>query len=179
MIVITGAMTPTGAPPPVAMDDVEYLRQMYANGAKGFFDAVGAHPSGFANPPDALYQGGDFDPARGYDDHRSFFFRNTMEEYRRVMVENGDGDKTIWPTEFGWPVWRFQGDARFVFAQGNSLEQQAQFTVKAYQLGKEWGWVGTMFLWNLDYNVTAPNSELANFGIVGSPAYDALAKMPK
>jgi hypothetical protein len=179
MIVITGALTPTGAPPPVAMDDVEYLRQMYANGAKGFFDAVGAHPSGFANPPDALYQGGDFDPTRGYDDHRSFFFRNTMEEYRRVMVDNGDGDKTIWPTEFGWPVWRFQGDARFIFAQGNSLEQQAEFTVKAYQLGKEWGWVGTMFLWNLDYNMTAANSELANFGIVGSPAYDALARMPK
>jgi spore germination protein YaaH len=179
MIVVTGALTPTGAPPPVALDDVEYLRQMYANGAKGFFDAVGAHPSGFANPPDALYQGGDFDPARGYDDHRSFFFRNTMEDYRRVMVENGDGDKTIWPTEFGWPVWRFTGDARFVFAQENSPDEQAQFTVKAYQLGREWGWVGTMFLWNLDYNVTAGNSELANFGIVGTPTYDALAKMPK
>jgi spore germination protein YaaH len=179
MIVVSGAMTPTGAPPPAAMDDVEYLRQMYANGAKGYFDAVGAHPSGFANPPDALFQGVDYDPARGYDDHRSFFFRNTMEEYRRVMVENGDGDKTIWPTEFGWPVWRFAGDARFIFAQENSLQQQAEFTVRAYQLGKEWGWVGTMFLWNLDYNVTAANSELANFGIVGAPAYDALANMPK
>ena len=179
MIVVTGAMTPTGAPPPAALDDVEYLRQMYANGAKGFFDAVGAHPSGFANPPDALYQGGDYDPARGYDDHRSFFFRNTMEEYRQVMVANGDGDKTIWPTEFGWPVWRFAGDARFTFAQENSLERQADYTVRAYQLGKEWGWVGTMFLWNLDYNVTASNTELANFGIVGTPTYDALAGMPK
>ncbi|MCG3209098.1 MAG: hypothetical protein FOGNACKC_02717 [Anaerolineae bacterium] len=179
MIVVSGALTPTGAPPPAALDDVEYLRQMYANGAKGFFDAVGAHPSGFANPPDALYQGGDFDPTRGFDDHRSFFFRNTMEEYRQVMVANGDGDKTIWPTEFGWPVWRFTGDARFTFAQGNSLEKQAQYTVKAYQMGKEWGWVGTMFLWNLDYNVTAGNTELANFGIVGTPTYDALANMPK
>ncbi len=179
MIVVSGALTPTGAPPPAALDDVEYLRQMYANGAKDYFDAVGAHPSGFANPPDALFAGGDFDPTRGYDDHRSFFFRNTMEEYRRVMVENGDGHKTIWPTEFGWPVWRFTGDQRFVFAQGNSLEQQAQFTVRAYQMGKEWGWVGTMFLWNLDYNVTAASTELANFGIVGAPAYDALANMPK
>jgi hypothetical protein len=179
MIVVSGAMTPTGAPAPAAMDDVEYLRQMYANGAKGFFDAVGAHPSGFANPPDALFQGGDYDPARGYDDHRSFFFRNTMEEYRRVMVENGDGSKTIWPTEFGWPVWRFHGDARFTFAQQNSLERQAEYSVKAYELGREWGWVGTMFLWNLDYNITAGNTELANFGIVGSPTYDALANMPK
>ncbi len=179
MIVVSGAMTPTGAPPPAAMDDVEYLRQMYANGAKGHFDAVGAHPSGFANPPDALFQGGDYDPARGYDDHRSFFFRNTMEDYRRIMVENGDDSKTIWPTEFGWPVWRFHGDQRFVFAQENSIEEQAQFSVQAYQLGKSWGWVGTMFLWNLDYNLTAGNTELANFGIAGTPTYDALANMPK
>lgn len=179
MIVVAGAMTPTGAPPPVALDDLEYLRQMYANGVKGHFDALGSHPSGFANPPDALFQGGDFDPNRGYDDHRSFFFRNTMEEYRQIMVANGDGNKTIWPTEFGWPVWRFTGDERFVFAQENSVERQAQNTVRAYQMGKEWGWVGAMFLWNLDYNITSPNSELANFGIAGTPTYDALAAMPK
>jgi len=179
MIVVAGALTPTGAPPPVALDDLEYLKQMYANGAKGYFDAIGAHPSGFANPPDALYQGGDYDPSRGYDDHRSFFFRNTMEEYRRIMVENGDGGKTIWPTEFGWPVWRFTGDERFVFAQQNSEAQQAEYTVRAYQMARDWGWVGTMFLWNLDYNVTAPNSELANFGIAGTQTYNALANMPK
>ena len=46
-------------------------------------------------------------------------------------------------------------------------------------MGKEWGWVGTMFLWNLDYNLTAGNTELANFGIAGTPTYDALANMPK
>jgi spore germination protein YaaH len=179
MIVVSGALTPTGAPPPAAMDDLEYLRQMYGLGAKDYFDAVGAHPSGFANAPDALFQGGDFDPARGYDDHRSFFFRNTMEEYRRIMVENGDGNKTIWPTEFGWPVWRFTGDERFVFAKENSVQQQAAYTVRAYQMGKEWGWVGTMFLWNLDYNLTAGATELANFGIAGTPTYDALAGMAK
>jgi len=26
--------------------------------------------------------------------------------------------------------------------------------VDAYPLGQEWGWVGPMFLWNLDYGVT-------------------------
>ncbi|MBN1995016.1 MAG: cellulase family glycosylhydrolase [Anaerolineae bacterium] len=178
MIVVSGALTPTGAPPPGAMDDQEYLKQMYTHGLKQYCDAIGAHPSGFANPPDALFAGGDYDPSRGYDDHRSFFFRNTMEAYRQIMVENGDGAKTIWPTEFGWPVMRYD-DGRFPFAAENSLERQAQWTVQAYQMGQQWGWVGTMFLWNLDYNVTAGNTELANFGIVGAPAYDALANMPK
>ncbi len=178
MIVVSGAPTPTGAPPPAATDDVGYLRQMYANGLKEYSDAIGAHPSGFANPPDALFAGGDFDPNRGFDDHRSFFFRNTMEAYRQVMVENGDSAKTIWPTEFGWPVMRYD-DGRFPFASDNTLDEQAQFTVRAYQMGKEWGWVGTMFLWNLDYNVTAGGKELANFGILGTKTYDALAGMPK
>ena len=52
MIVVTGAMTPTGAPPPAAIDDVDYLRQMYANGAKGLMDAVGSHPYGGPWPHD-------------------------------------------------------------------------------------------------------------------------------
>jgi len=178
MIVVSGAPTPTGAPPPAAMDDLEYLRQMYAHGLKDYSDAIGSHPSGFANPPDALFTGGDYDPARGYDDHRSFFFRNTMESYRQIMVENGDSAKTIWPTEFGWPVMRHD-DGRFPFAAENTLERQAQWSVQSYQLMKSWGWVGTAFLWNLDYNVTAGHTELANFGIVGAPAYDALANMAK
>jgi uncharacterized protein YgiM (DUF1202 family) len=183
MIVVSGAPTPTGAPPPIAVDDVLYLRQMYERGLKDVSDAIGAHPSGFANPPDVFYPGGDYDPNRGYDDHRSFFFRNTMEEYRKVMVEFGDGDKTIWLTEFGWPVWRWWGDERFVFAQDNTLEEQAHYIRRAYEMGKEWGWVGVMFLWNLDYAVTTPNSEMANYSILTvngpTPAYEALRTLPK
>ncbi len=182
MIVVSGALTPTGAPPPFAVDDQQYLRQMYDRGLKDVCDAVGAHPSGFANPPDVRWPEGDL-PDKGYDDHPSFFFRNTMEDYHNIMVEYGDGNKTIWPTEFGWPVWRFTGDDRFSFAQQNSLEQQAQYTKRAYELGKQWGFVGTMFLWNLDYAITAPNSELANFSILTgggpTPAYAALQSMPK
>lgn len=175
--VVSGALVPTGAPEPAAIDDVEYLGQMYANGAQGYFDALGAHPSGFANPPDAVYEGGDYDPNRGYDDHRSFFFYNTLEAYRQVMVENGDEATLIWPTEFGWPVSHFTGDERFKFAQENTMAEQAEYTVRAFEMGYERPWVGPMFLWNLDYNITAPNTALANFGILGTPTYDALVEM--
>ena len=182
MIVVSGAPTPTGAPHPYAVDDQLYLRQMYERGLKDVSDAIGAHPSGFANPPDVRWPDGDL-PNKGYDDHPSFFFRNTMEDYYRIMTEFGDGGKTIWPTEFGWPVWRFHGDERFVFAQENSLDEQAQFVRRAYEMGKSWGFVGTMFLWNLDYAVTHPNTELANFSIVTgagpTPAYGALQGLQK
>jgi Mg-chelatase subunit ChlD len=177
IIVVSGGLTPTGAPPPFAMDDTQYLQQMYAQGARDYFDALGVHLPGFANPPDANYSGGDYDRTRGYDDHRSFFFRNSAEAYRQVMVENGDQAKLLWVTEFGWPVWRFTDDRRFIFAQDNTLEEQAEYTVRAFEMGREWGWVGPMFLWNLDYNLTAPDTELANFGILNSPTYKALAAL--
>ncbi len=50
MIVVSGALTPAGNVGEYAVDDVIYLEQMYANGAKGFFDALGAHPSGYNCP---------------------------------------------------------------------------------------------------------------------------------
>jgi hypothetical protein len=34
-----------------------------------------------------------------------------------------------------------------------------------------------MFLWNLDYGLTAPDTALADFGILDIPAYDALVEM--
>ncbi len=182
MIVVSGAMTPTGLGPPTAVDDQHYLRQMYERGLKDFCDAIGAHPSGFHNPPDARFPEGNL-PDQGYDDHPSFFFRNTMEDYRQIMIQYGDANKAIWPTEFGWPVWRFHGDARFVYAQNNSLEEQAQFIKRAFEMSRDWGWVGPSFLWNLDYGVTAANTELANFSILTAggptPAYHALKGMPK
>ena len=70
-------------------------------GAKRCFDAVGAHPSGYNNPPDAKF--GYSNPAEpSFKNHPSFFFRDTMERYREVMVANGDAGKRVWPTEFGW-----------------------------------------------------------------------------
>ncbi len=183
MIVVSGAMTPAGNVGDLAVDDIEYLWQMYNSGLKGFFDGLGSHPSGYNCPangdwrtvqdPNAFNFRGTFE-----NRHHSWCFRGTMEGYREVMVANGDGDKAIVPTEFGWAV---SGNPQqgYEYARDNTLEEQAQWIVEAYQIAKNWGWVGPMFLWNLDYGVTAPDTELANFGIINRPAYDALVNMPK
>lgn len=178
MVVVAGAPTPTGVNDgSTAIDDVVYLQRMYAAGAKNCFDAVGAHPSGYNNPPDAKF--GYNNPAEpSFKNHPSFFFRDTLERYRQVMVANGDAGKRIWPTEFGWAS-TGSPHGGYEYARENTPEEQAQFIVQAYQLAKSWGWVGPMFLWNLDYNVTQPSTELAAFGIMGRPAQDALARMPK
>jgi len=53
-VVISGALTPTGYNDgDVAIDDRVYLEQMYQAGLARYCDAVGAHPSGYNNPPDA------------------------------------------------------------------------------------------------------------------------------
>ena len=178
MVVVAGAMTPTGVNDgSTAIDDVVYLQRMYAAGAKGCFDAIGAHPSGYNNPPDAKF--GYSNPAEpSFKNHPSFFFRDTMERYRAVMVANGDAGKRIWPTEFGWASTPSPHNG-YEYARDNTPDEQASFTRQAYQLAKGWGWVGPMFLWNLDYNVTQPSTELAAFGIMGRPAQSALSTMPK
>ena len=186
-LVISGALTPTGAPAPWAMDDFLYLEGMYQNGLRNYCDGVGAHPSGYNVPPDADWRTVTDDKAifRGPFDnrHHSWSFRATMEGYRNIMVKYGDANKRIWPTEFGWassptPVVNYE------YAADNTLEEQAQWTVRAYQMMKAWGWVGPAFLWNLNFKVVAPGSEQAQWGIVDEawnplPVYQALAAMPK
>lgn len=185
--VISGAPTPTGAPAPWAMDDFAYLEAMYQNGLKDYSDGIGAHPSGFNVSPDV--GGGqaacDFISSQGSSytgpcnsPHHSWSFRNTMEGYRNIMVKYGDTNKRIWPTEFGWAT-GWVGASGYEYANDNTPDEQAQWTVRAYELMKSWGWVGPAFLWNLNYGVTNPGTELAQWGIVGRPVYSALANMPK
>ena len=191
-IVVAGALTPTGVNDGViAIDDVVYLEQMYQAGLKNYCDAIGAHPSGYNMPPDALP--GYNDPTAGFrgpfdNPHHSWSFRATMESYRNVMVRYGDGRKQIWPTEFGWASVEGLGVAPargYEYAADNTEQEQAQFLVKAFQMARNWGWVGPMFVWNLNFGpVCGAADEKAAFGIVRPdwsrrPAFAALRDMPK
>jgi len=188
-IVVSGALTPTGVDDGEwAIDDLAYLQQMYGAGLKDACDAVGVHPSGYANPPDVYYRQGDFDPARVFDDHRVFFFRNTMEDSYTVMVQNGDGDKAVWATEFGWGTTDGMGtepNPGYDYTADIDEDQQAEYIVGAYVWAKEWGHAGAMFLSNLNAaSVLGAEDAAAKFSIVhedGSPrpAYVALREMAK
>jgi hypothetical protein len=87
------------------------------------------------------------------------------------------------PTEFGWAAGGSYHPA-YKYADDNDLNEQAQWTVEAYNMMKQWGWVGPAILWNLNFRVVANGTEKAQWGIVGPgweplPAYNALAAMPK
>ena len=174
VIVVSGAPTPTGVTSDTAIDDVAFLTQLYQNGLKQYSDAIGAHPSGFGNPPDVA--AGTPNPTGQFQGHRSFYFRGTMETYRQVMVQFGDANKQIWPTEFGWGV-DPSPKPGYEYEKFISPDQQAAWLVKSYQMMKAWGWVGVAILWNLDFDDMG--NETGAFHVTGRPAFDALAGMAK
>jgi len=191
MTVVSGALTPAGSNGNLAMDDFQYLEEMFQAGMANYADAIGAHPSGYNVPPSKTYQeacaaiqisGNSFNGACD-SPHHSWSFRSTMEGYRSIASRYGASNKRIWPTEFGWAAGG-AFDNRYAYANDNSLEEQAQWTVEAYQMMKSWGWVGPAFLWNLNFRVVANGTEKAQWGIVSNgwdplPAYNALRDMPK
>lgn len=150
-LVIASGLSPTTAPPPLAIPDLEYLQQMYAAGAKEYFDMLGVHAAGFKAPPEAnpsdvardmLLTNNDPSPESL---KRSYAFRHA-EDYRRVMIENGDGEKRIAVLEFGWTSDNRSGSPYAWHAV--SEEQKAKYLVEAYQYAKaHWKpWIGVMSL---------------------------------
>ena len=75
----------------LTINPVSFLKQMYAAGAQGYFDALAFHPyqytlkfsDGMAVANSPMIQ---------------------LMDLRRVMVTNGDGNKKIWSTEYGQPA---------------------------------------------------------------------------
>lgn len=174
-LVISGALTPTGATPPAAVDDFTYLQQMYNAGLKNYVDGVGVHPSGFNIPPN-LY----FTQACAYiqqtnavfrgpcdTPHHSWTFRSTLEGTRNVMVQNGHSNAKLWVTEFGWAVGGSNPPQGYGYAQDNTREEQAQWTSIAFSMARDSGYVGGMFLWNLNFEIVAPGSEQALWSVYG------------
>jgi hypothetical protein len=189
-IVVLGAPSLTGdiGNKAAVMDDVEYLQALYAvNGGevKRYFDVLGAHPSGFANPPDA--EPGSPGRAPGWNNHPSFFAFSRIRQYRDVMVANGDGQKKIWFTEFGYDATPTPPEG-YGYAAYNSEQDQANDLRRAFEKSRQAPYneyVGAMFVWNLNFQtVVGPTDEKWGFGVIRGdwsprPAYSALAALPK
>jgi len=162
--------------------DLTFLQQMYRNGAKGYFDALGAHPYGGPNPPEVA-------PALA---NGPIYFRRA-EEQRQVMLAFGD-PSPMWNTEFGWVV-----ETSYNLGEHEWMEvseaQQAQYLAAAYAYADEhWPWMGPMFLFNLDfgtvdwyelgdpmrwYSISYRVDPQTHSPILLRPAYYSLKAMPK
>ncbi len=163
--VVTAGLAPTGIDDgTTAIDDREYLREMYQAGLNNPAYqkiAIGVHPYGAANPPDARWCGQDSCGGPGYDGHPSWYFLNTLEDYQTIMTDNGDTSRQLWATEFGWGT--YEGfttsdgqpappPADPPYFQWITQEQQANYIMRAFEIGQSLPYVGVMILWNLNYS---------------------------
>ena len=155
MPVISAGLAPTGNSE-FSRNDREFLREMYAAGLANY-DSVGlgVHPYGWGNPPDArcCSPGGE----RAWDDQPQFFFLDTIEDYREIMVNNGDVDTQMWLTEFGWATWDgLPGQPIEPWMGYNDKWDQANYGLRAIQIAQSLDYVGPMFLWNLNFAQPIP-----------------------
>jgi hypothetical protein len=111
-------------------NDYKFVQSVYDNGGKGSFDVVATHTDTACNiaSPYTYYR----DSAGGPIGQFAFLGYRSVHD---VMAANGDGDKAVWLTEFGWSTTtqvcdsgRWSGQK----AGGVSEADQALFTRQAF-----------------------------------------------
>jgi len=181
--IISGAPAVTGINDgDTAIDDRLYLQGMVAAEVGAWVDGIGVHPYGFANPPQER-SADQTHASASHNSHPSFFFRETLEDYRAILVNGGLSATPLWVTEFGWPSvdgFGAMDTTGWEYAREVSEEEQAEYIVQGFQLGTGLDWTGPMILWNLNiatiWGESRPQSAYSLLRPDGSyrPAYIAV-----
>lgn len=137
-----------------------FVRNLYADGAKGCFDAITYHP--YTYPQFAPDNG-----TRGW---------TGMLTVRRLMVAAGDGAKKIWATEYGAPT---HGASTQHYP---SEASQSSILTTAYRLLDSYSWAGPLCWFDYQDKGVNPNDQGDWFGLrrpddTPKPALFALAAL--
>lgn len=152
--VVTAGLAPTGFNDGLnAIDDRVFLQDLFSNQVTAVADAIGAHPNGWANPPDAECCTQPAGVDTHYDNPR-FYFRNTLQDYRNIIRRNNAESMPIWVTSFGWGSAEgnilAEPTATNIFFSYTSQSEQALYIPRAFEFGRASGYIGPMFLNNLN-----------------------------
>jgi polysaccharide biosynthesis protein PslG len=148
-LVLSAGMSPTTTSNAQAMPDLEFIRAMYAAGARDSFDIMGVHAQPFkAEPcadPAVVAQSPELtnnDPSSP-ELKRIYAFRH-VEDIRELMVQQGDGAKQMAVLEMGATTDMRPGSPYAWFAV--SREGQAAKLVDSFQCARQnWmPWMGLM-----------------------------------
>ena len=188
-IVVSAGLAPTGgiSDTTVAMETETFMRRMldrirdtHAGDAGACFDVLGYHNYGFrtgyATAPNSA------------DCPAGMCFRGAERIFDILLNEYGVA-KRLWATETGWMrdfVAGGCGSAPWASSfAGFQLSDTAQANqlVGAFQYSRaNWSWMGTMFVFNLDFN-TRPQGSCVDeqhwFAVKGYPAEAELENMNK
>jgi hypothetical protein len=161
--IISGGLAPE-ASDGTNISPIDFVKAMYANGAKGSFDALGYHPYSFPALPNT------YEPWSAWSQ-----MAQTNPSIRSVMTSNGDSSKSIWITEFGAPTSGPDGVGQA--AQATALTQ-------AIADAETTSWIGGLFIYSWQDDGTDPSNDEDWFGMrtaAGVPklAYTAMASALK
>jgi polysaccharide biosynthesis protein PslG len=151
----------------------DFVRLMYANGAKGYFDAISIHPYTWCSLPDNRSPGGSWE---------------LLSTIHQIMVRHGDGKKRIWITEYGAPT-DGRGSEADVGASTTAATvdyvselMQAMMAREAIALYETYTWVGPFFWYSYEDEGVSTADREDFFGLVSfdgrrKPAYYALQSL--
>lgn len=185
-MVITAGLAPTGFNDGVnALNHSLYLQNLYDLGLAEVADGIAVHALGFANPPESQCCQA-IDGVLTHFENRSFYFRDTIEDYHQIAEANGD-KRPLWITKFGWgsSEGKNEPSADFVYLTYTTALEQAQYVPAGFEVGQSLGYVGPMFLYNLNgCSIPDGRAELCYFSLTsadGTPsaAFNALRAMPR
>lgn len=140
------------------IDPVTFLKKMYAHGAQPFFDAVSYHPYSYS----MKFSDGMLQPDSPVEQ---------LVRMRRVMLDNGDGSRKIWISEYGAPTNRV------------SEARQADFITDMISTWQELPYAGPLLLYTTrDLNSSGRNDD-DRFGVyrsdwVPKPAQQVIQARP-
>lgn len=203
IIVISGALAPTGEGDWVRWaHDLDYMDRMLAAGMLDYADCVGAHHNGYNLPPDVTVEEANDHPKAQTASFRGPFenqyneagrlnhlwtFKSTVDGYVE-RIRAYDPEMKLCMTEFGWASSEGYDvvPEGFGFAQDNTLAQQAEYIVQAFEQMRDSGDFWLVFLFNFDFGNkgSGPTDDPVPYSIVDlngvpRPAFGAVAAMEK
>ncbi len=134
VVILSAPLAQTLEESPANLTELKYMEALYKAGAGPYFDILSANAYGFEFPADAA------------PDPKVLNF-SRLQLMRQVMEQAGDANKPIWFNEFGWNASPATMPIDKLIWRRVSDDQQAQYTVDAIKLSRQWGWVGVLNLW--------------------------------
>jgi urease accessory protein UreF len=160
---VLGAVITAGG---LTMDPVTFVQTMYANGAKGFFDAISYHPYNYS---------------KTFAEQNPSFLSplQMLLKMRQTMLANGDDLLRIWASEYGLPTYLnadqvqayqdqldFVRDFLNVWGDGLTDAQMAQLPAEYQELAATWkDWIGPAFIYSLRDRLGLEGTEQGSFGL--------------
>jgi polysaccharide biosynthesis protein PslG len=157
-MVISGGLAPE-ANDGTNIAPITFLQAMYADGAKGHFNAVGYHPYSYQALPDT------FESWSGWSQMSA-----TNPSIRSVMAANGDSAKQVWITEVGWP----SNTASITGVNG--LTAQGDEITQIQSFAQANSWVGPIYLYTYQDDSSGPFGVITSTG-AKKPSYAVLASL--